>query len=80
MQLENGSKLNVIYLPMPDPVIFRGERLPASYANFYISNSYVLVPTFNDPKDRIALGILSELFKDRTVTGIHAVGSEQFIA
>ena len=58
---------------MPEPVIFKGERLPASYANFYISNSYVLVPTFNDPKDRIALGILSELFKDRIVTGIHAV-------
>jgi agmatine deiminase len=72
MKLENGSKLNVIYLPMPDAVIFRGERLPASYANFYISNKYVLVPTFNDPKDRIALGILSELFKDRIVAGIHA--------
>ena len=72
MRLESGSKLNVVYLPMPEPVIFRGERLPASYANFYISNSYVLVPTFNDPKDRIALGILSELFRDRYVTGIHA--------
>jgi agmatine deiminase len=73
MLLENGSKLNVIYLPMPEPMIFKGERLPASYANFYISNSCVLVPTFNDPKDRIAIGILSELFKDRIVTGIHAV-------
>jgi agmatine deiminase len=73
MLLENGSKLNIICLPMPDPVIFREERLPASYANFYISNKYVLVPTFNDPKDRIALGILSDLFKDRVVTGIHAV-------
>jgi agmatine deiminase len=72
MRLESGSKLNVIYLPMPDAVIFRGERLPASYANFYVSNKYVLVPTFNDPKDRIALGILSELFKDRIVAGIHA--------
>lgn len=72
MQLENGTKLNIIYLPMPDAVIFRGERLPASYANFYISNKYVLVPTFNDPKDRIALGILSELFKDRIVAGIHS--------
>ena len=72
MLLENGSKLNIIYLPMPDSVIFRGERLPASYANFYISNKYVLVPTFNDPKDRIALGILSELFKDRIVAGIHS--------
>jgi len=72
MHLESGSKLNVISLPMPDPVIFKGERLPASYANFYISNKYVLVPTFNDPKDKIGLGILSELFKDRIVVGIHS--------
>ncbi len=73
MRLENGSKPNVIELPMPSPVIFKGERLPASYANFYISNSSVLVPTFNDVNDRIALGILSELFNDRKVVGIHAV-------
>jgi agmatine deiminase len=58
---------------MPAPVMFKGERLPASYANFYISNRYVLVPTFNDPNDRIALGVLCELFKDKEVTGIHAV-------
>ncbi len=72
-RLEDGSKLNVVEIPMPSPVIFKGERLPASYANFYISNYAVLVPTFNDPKDRIALGILSELFTDRPVIGIHAV-------
>jgi agmatine deiminase len=72
-KLENGSSLNVVDLPMPSPVIFKGERLPASYANFYISNSAVLVPTFNDPNDRIALGILSELISDRPVIGIHAV-------
>ncbi len=72
-KLENGSSLNVVDLPMPSPVIFKGERLPASYANFYISNSAVLVPTFNDPNDRIALGILSELINDRPVIGIHAV-------
>ncbi|MFZ2325088.1 MAG: agmatine deiminase family protein [Ignavibacteriaceae bacterium] len=72
-RLEDGSKLNVVEIPMPTPVMFKGERLPASYANFYISNYTVLVPTFNDPKDRIALGILSELFKDRPVIGIHAV-------
>jgi agmatine deiminase len=48
-------------------------RLPASYANFYISNAAVIVPTFNDPQDRIALGTLSELFRDRQVVGIHAV-------
>ncbi len=56
--------------PPPD---FDGERLPASYAKFYISNAAVIVPTFNDPNDRVALGILGELFKDRGVTGIHAV-------
>ena len=72
-KLENGTLLNVVDLPMPSPVIFKGERLPASYANFYISNSAVLVPTFNDPNDRIALGILSELISDRPVIGIHAV-------
>lgn len=71
--LEDGSKINVIELPMPEPLYFDGQRLPASYANFYISNKYVLVPTFNDPKDRIALGILSELFPERKVVGIHAV-------
>jgi agmatine deiminase len=47
--------------------------VPASYANFYVCNAAVLVPTFNDPNDRIALGILSELFRDRPVVGIHAV-------
>ena len=73
MELENGSKLNFIELPMPQPVIFRGQRLPASYANFYISNAAVLVPTFNDPNDKEALGILSGLFPDRQVIGIHSV-------
>jgi agmatine deiminase len=72
-KLEDGSSLEIIELPMPSPVIFKGERLPASYGNFYISNNAVLVPTFNDPNDRIALGILSELFEDREVIGIHAV-------
>jgi len=72
-KLEDGSNLIVVELPMPSPVIFKGQRLPASYANFYISNYAVLVPTFNDPNDRIALGILSELFTDRPVIGIHAV-------
>jgi agmatine deiminase len=69
----NGKKLKVIPLPLPEPVIFDGMRLPASYANFYITNSYVLVPTFNDPNDKEALHILSRLFKDRKVCGIHAV-------
>lgn len=73
LRLEDGSKPEVIALPMPAPLYFRGERLPASYANFYIANANVIVPTFNDPNDRVALGILGELFKDRKVTGIHAV-------
>jgi agmatine deiminase len=70
---QEGSALEVVKLPMPDPVIFADQRLPASYANFYIANDRVLVPTFNDPADRQALGILSELFPGRTVVGIHAV-------
>lgn len=73
INLENGYKLRVLELPMPSPVIFKGQRLPASYANFYISNYAVLVPTFNDPNDRIALGIISEFFPEREVIGIHSV-------
>jgi len=73
ISLPNGSKLNVVSLPMPQPQVFKGQRLPASYANFYISNYAVLVPTFNDPNDRIALGILSDLFPNRKVIGIHSV-------
>ena len=73
MRTEDGRKLLVVPLPMPGPLYYEGRRLPASYANFYIGNATVLVPTFNDPKDRVALGILSDLFPDRTVVGIHAV-------
>ncbi len=73
LRLEEGSKPEVVALPMPKPLLFDGDRLPASYANFYISNAAVLVPTFNDPNDRVALGILGELFPDRLVVGIHAV-------
>ncbi|MBI1808089.1 MAG: agmatine deiminase family protein [Ignavibacteria bacterium] len=73
MHLEDGLKPEVVALPMPAPLVFDGVRLPASYANFYIGNAAVLVPTFNDPNDRIALGILSELITDRPVVGIHAV-------
>jgi agmatine deiminase len=73
MRLEDGSKIEVVDLPMPAPLYFDGQRLPASYANFYIGNAAVLVPTFNDPNDRVALGILAELFRDRPVVGIHAV-------
>lgn len=73
MRSEDGQKLRVVSLPMPNPLYFEGRRLPASYANLYIGNSVVLVPTFNDPQDRRALGIISELFPDRVVVGIHAV-------
>jgi agmatine deiminase len=72
-RLEDGSPLDVVPLPMPRPLVFSGMRLPASYANFYIANAAVIVPTFNDPADRDALGILGELFTDRPVVGIHAV-------
>lgn len=72
-RLENGRRIDAIELPMPAPLYFDGVRLPASYANFYITNAAVLVPTFNDPADRLALGILAELFPKRAVVGIHAV-------
>jgi agmatine deiminase len=68
-----GKAFNIVELPMPKPVVFEGQRLPASYANFLICNDVVLVPTFNDPADRIALNILAECFKGRDVVGIHAV-------
>jgi agmatine deiminase len=71
--IKNLVGLDVVALPMPGPVMFGGRRLPASYANFYIANDRVLVPTFNDPNDRKALGILAELFPNRVVVGIHAV-------
>ena len=58
---------------MPRPLTFDGCRLPASYANFYIANGLVLVPTFNDPNDRIALDILARLFPGREVIGIHSI-------
>jgi agmatine deiminase len=70
---QDGNPLKVILLPMPKPLFFDGQRLPASYANFYIGNRVVLVPTFNDPHDRIALAILTGLFPNREVIGIHSV-------
>lgn len=72
-RLADGSGLNVIDLPMPRAVVFRGQRLPASYANFLIGDRVVLVPTFNDARDRLALGILAEAFPGREVVGIAAV-------
>lgn len=71
--LEDGKKPKIVKLPMPEPLYFDNIRLPASYANFLILNKAVLVPTFNDSKDRIALDILTQCFPDREVIGIHAV-------
>ena len=76
--LENWRRLQEMpvharKLPMPKPLWFDGVRLPASYANFYIANQVVLVPTFNDPNDRVALNVLAECFPDRQVMGINCV-------
>ncbi len=70
MRDQDGRPLRVERLPMPQPIFFDGQRLPASYANFYISNRVVLVPTFNDANDRVALNKLAELFPGRKVIGI----------
>jgi agmatine deiminase len=74
-RLEGGGAppLRILQLPFPRPVIMDGQRLPASYANFYIANNVVIVPTFNDPMDRVALNILADCFPDREVCGIHSV-------
>ena len=70
MRDQNGDPLRVVTLPMPEPMFWDGQRLPASYANFYIANRLVLAPTFNDAKDRVALNKLAELFPEREVIGI----------
>lgn len=70
MRLQDGRPLNIIKLPMPSPVIYEDTRLPASYANFYIANSAVIVPTFRDVNDKIALEIIQKAFPDRPVVGI----------
>jgi len=67
------TPIRVATLPYPRAVVMDGQRLPASYANFYIANGVVIVPTFNDPNDRVALNTLAELLPKRTVVGIHAV-------
>lgn len=72
MSTEDGSPLNVLTLPMPAPVIMDGERLPASYANFYIANTVVLVPVFGDPNDEIAVEKIQECFPDRRVAAINS--------
>ena len=70
MKDQDGTPLRMETLPMPEPVHFNGHRLPASYANFYVANELVLVPTFNDSNDRVALNTLARLFPDREVVGI----------
>lgn len=69
-RLENGKQLNIVELPMPTAVVYEDMRLPASYANFYISNNYVIVPTYRDKNDDKALDILQQLFPDRMVVGL----------
>jgi agmatine deiminase len=73
LALLKETGLHVRTLPMPEPLWFDGVRLPASYANFYVANGLVLIPTFNDPKDRVALNTLAECFPDRQVVGINCV-------
>ena len=70
---QDGKQFTLVELPLPRPVVFGGQRLPASYSNFYIANDLVLVPTFHDPNDRVALNILAEVFPSRKVIGIHSV-------
>jgi agmatine deiminase len=72
MRDQDRRALRVVPLPMPAPIFHGSQRLPASYANFYIGARVVLVPTFNDPADRVALEILARCFRDRQVVGIHA--------
>jgi agmatine deiminase len=70
LRLQNGQPLNIVELPMPAPVVYEDMRLPASYANFYIANKYVVVPTFRDKQDDRALQILQSCFPDREVIGL----------
>ena len=72
-RLINGRQLNVVELPMPEPLYYDGQRLPASYANFYIANAGVMVPVFKCKQDELALEILSSCFTDRPVIGIDSV-------
>jgi agmatine deiminase len=73
LKLENGKSMNIVELPMPAAIVYEDMRLPASYANFYISNKYVVVPTFRDKNDDRALDILQKCFSDRKVIGLDSV-------
>ena len=70
MRLSDGRSLNIVELPMPAPIVFEDQRLPASYANFYIANSCVVVPTFRDKNDDAALRIIQSCFPGRNVVGV----------
>jgi agmatine deiminase len=72
-RIADGKQLTVVELPLPRPIVFRKQRVPASYANFYIANGVVLVPTFHDANDRVALNTLAQAFPDRDVIGVHSV-------
>jgi agmatine deiminase len=73
LRLENGKQMNIVELPMPSAIVYEDMRLPASYANFYISNKYVVVPTFRDRNDDKALQILQSCFPNRQVIGLDSV-------
>jgi agmatine deiminase len=73
LRLEDGKQMNIIELPMPTKIVYDDMRLPASYANFYISNKYVVVPTFRDKNDDRALSLLQDCFKDRRVVGLDSL-------
>ncbi|MBC7850095.1 MAG: agmatine deiminase family protein [Chitinophagaceae bacterium] len=70
MRLQDGKQLNIVELPMPDALVYEDQRLPCSYANFYIANKSVIVPTFRSKKDEKALQIIQDCFPDRAVIGI----------
>ncbi len=70
MRLANGKQMNIVEIPMPEPLYYEGQRLPASYANFYIANSAVIVPVYGCKQDEAAINILSQCIKDRPVVGI----------
>jgi agmatine deiminase len=70
MRLHNGKQLNIIELPMPDELVWEDQRLPCSYANYYISNKYVIVPTFRSDKDDKAMQIIQQAHPEREVVGI----------
>jgi agmatine deiminase len=73
MRLLNGKQMNILELPMPEPLYYGGQRLPVSYANFYIANAGVMVPTYRCKQDDLAVSLLESCFKDRPIIGIDSV-------